>query len=80
MMFISGVIVAIAVEHSNLHKRVALKVLLLIGTSPRRLMLGFMLPTLFLSMWISNTATTAMMVSIVDAVLSELEREELKDG
>lgn len=80
MMFISGVIVAIAVEHSNLHKRVALKVLLLIGTSPRRLMLGFMLPTLFLSMWISNTATTAMMVPIVDAVLSELEREELKDG
>ena len=80
MMFISGVIVAIAVEHSNLHKRVALKVLLWIGTSPRRLMLGFMLPTLFLSMWISNTATTAMMVPIVDAVLSELEREELKDG
>ena len=80
MMFISGVIVAIAVEHSNLHKRVALKVLLLIGTSPRRLMLGFMLPTLFLSMWISNTATTAMMVPIVDAVLSELEHEELKDG
>ena len=74
MMFMSGIIVAIAVEHSNLHQRVALKVLLCIGTSPRRLMLGFMLPTAFLSMWISNTATTAMMVPIVDAVLLELER------
>ena len=40
MMFISGIVVAIAVEHCNLHKRVALKVLLTVGTSPRRLMLG----------------------------------------
>lgn len=41
-----------------------------------RLMLGFMVTTMFLSMWISNTATTAMMVPIVDAVLNELEKEE----
>ncbi len=77
MMFISGVMVAIAVEQSNLHRRVALKALLTIGTSPRRLMLGFMIPTAFLSMWISNTATTAMMVPIVDAVLSQLERDDV---
>lgn len=76
MMFIAGLMVAISVEHSNLHRRIALKALLIIGTSPRRLMLGFMLPTAFLSMWISNTATTAMMVPIVDAVLTELEEEE----
>ena len=41
-------------------------------------MLGFMLPTMFLSMWISNTATTAMMVPIVDAVLTELEEGEVR--
>lgn len=39
-------------------------------------MLGFMVPTCFLSMWISNTATTAMMVPIVEAVLTELNKEE----
>lgn len=75
MMFISGIIVAIAVEHCHLHKRIALNVLYLMGTSPRRVMLGFMLPTCFLSMWMSNTATTAMMVPIVDAVVTELERD-----
>ncbi len=46
------------------------------GTSPRFLMLGFMLPTAFLSMWISNNATTAMMLPIMDAVLAELEGGE----
>ena len=75
MMFVGGMIVAIAVEHSGLHQRVALRILLAIGTSPRLLMLGFMLPTMFLSMWISNTATTAMMVPIVEAVLSEINGE-----
>ena len=48
---------------------------LFVGTSPRLLMLGFMLPTMFLSMWISNTATTAMMVPIVEAVLAEINTE-----
>jgi len=75
MMFVGGLIVAIAVEHSGLSKRVALKALTSVGTSPRLLMLGFMLPTMFLSMWISNTATTAMMVPIVEAVLSEINED-----
>jgi len=72
MMYLGSLMIALAVEESGLHRRVALKALLMAGTSPSRIMLGFMLPTAFLSMWISNAATAAMMVPILVAVLAEL--------
>ncbi|CAG0885548.1 unnamed protein product [Cyprideis torosa] len=75
-MFLGGLMVIIAIEYCGLHERIAFRALLLVGTAEKWLMLGFMSVTMLLSMWISNTATTALMVPVVEAVLNELYKPD----
>lgn len=70
-LFIGGFLLAIAMERWNLHKRVAIHTIRMVGVGPSRIVLGFMVATAFLSMWVSNTATTMMMVPIGLAVIKQ---------
>lgn len=72
-LFIGGFMIAVTMEKWQLHKRIALWIIRLIGGGPRRIVLGFMVAAAFLSMWISNTATAIMMVPIGLAIIIQLE-------
>jgi len=71
-LYIGGFIIAIAIQKWNLHKRIALNIINLIGTNIVNIILGFMLATAFMSMWISNTATSVMMLPIALAIVAQL--------
>ncbi len=75
-LFLGGFLIAMAMQKWHLHRRLALHIVHLIGAAPRRLVLGFMCATAFLSMWISNTATTMMMYPIALAVILQLASEQ----
>jgi len=72
-LYMGGFFIAIAIEKWNLHKRIALNIIALVGTSISRIVLGFMLATAFMSMWISNTATSVMMLPIGLAIVKQLK-------
>jgi sodium-dependent dicarboxylate transporter 2/3/5 len=81
MVFVGSLIFAIAVEKTGLHKRVALIILQIVGMSFDRIILGFMLTTMLVAMWIINTAAAAMMLPIADALLEEVfPQDNQKNG
>ena len=75
-LFFGGFVLALALEKVNLHKRIALNIIRITGTTPNRVVLGFMIATASLSMWISNTASTVVMLPIAMSVISLLIDDE----
>lgn len=81
-LFMGGFMLGLAMQRWRLHTRLALRIVLLVGTQPRRLIGGFMLATALISMWISNTATAVMMFPVAVSVVEMLRRElgDNRDG
>ena len=74
-LFMGGFLIAIAMQKWNLHRRIALNIISAVGSSPQRLVLGMMLATSLLSMWVSNTATVMMMAPVGMAVIQSARRD-----
>ncbi|MFO7963873.1 MAG: SLC13 family permease [Desulfobacterales bacterium] len=74
-LFLGGFMIALSMERWNLHRRIALFIIRVIGGGPSRIILGFMAASAFLSMWISNTATAIMMVPIGMAIVHQVEEK-----
>lgn len=74
-LFLGGMWIAACMEQWGLHRRIALNIVAKVGTSPRRIVLGFMLATGFITLWISNTAAAVMMFPIAMAVLKKFEEQ-----
>lgn len=74
-LFLGGLLLAMAMERTGLHERVAIRIIRLFGQGRRALVLGFMVATATMSMWISNTATAVMLLPVALAVLSKAEGE-----
>ncbi len=72
-LYAGGFMIALAMEKWNLHRRIALNIISLTGTNMHQIILGFMLATAFLSMWISNTATSVMMLPIGIAIVQQFQ-------
>ncbi|MFC1513770.1 SLC13 family permease, partial [candidate division KSB1 bacterium] len=78
-LFLGGFLIAASMEKSKLHLRMAYSIVSVIGRNPRQIILGFMCATGFLSMWISNTATTLMMLPIGIASIIALQKLDLSE-
>lgn len=74
-LFLGGFLLALGLQESGVHKRMALKIVSFVGTKPKNLVLGFMLVAGFLSMWISNTASTMVMLPIGLSVILNIKKQ-----
>ncbi|MCP3761154.1 DASS family sodium-coupled anion symporter [Domibacillus sp. A3M-37] len=79
-LFLGGFMIAIAMEKWDLHKRIAMNIVVLMGTSSKKIVLGFMIATGFLSMWVSNTAAVMMMIPIGTAITYQAAQIVKKSG
>ena len=77
-LFLGGFVLALALEKHDVHKQIAKRIILIVGNSKSRLLLGFILSTSLLSMWISNTATALMMLPMALAITSSMPKKKGK--